>query len=192
MTIETLLTELEHFLTATFAAVDAWFDQPAALLAHLPADQGWTGAEVLNHIGLTNHYLLILIEKGTAKALLNTQGREIASELASLQSPQQRLAAVGVLHAFPWVRPEHMEPRAHPRPLAEVRQLLHEQLAQVLHCLHKLETGQGLLHYTTMSVNGLGKLNVYEYMYFLGQHAQRHLMQLQENTAEYAAATQLS
>jgi hypothetical protein len=192
MTIQPLLTELEDFLTATFAAVDAWFDQPATLLTFPPADQGWTGSEILTHIGLTNHYLLILIEKGTSKALLNTQSRDLASELASLQSPQARLAAIGVLHAFPWVRPDHMEPRDHPRPLPLVRQQLREQLAQALACLHRLPNCEGVLYQTTMSVNDLGKLNVYEYMYFLGQHAQRHVEQLKENATEYVVTTEQS
>jgi hypothetical protein len=39
-----------------------------------------------------------------------------------------------------------------------------------------------------MSVNNLGKLNVYEYVYFLAQHARRHLTQMQDNAAEFAQA----
>ena len=39
-----------------------------------------------------------------------------------------------------------------------------------------------------MTVNGLGKINVYEYSYFLAQHARRHLTQMQDNAAEFAAA----
>jgi hypothetical protein len=38
-----------------------------------------------------------------------------------------------------------------------------------------------------MSVNELGKLNVYEYVYFLTQHARRHLTQMQDNHAEWLA-----
>jgi hypothetical protein len=67
-----------------------------------------------------------------------------------------------------------------------VRQQLHDQLVQALGCLDRLPAGQGVLHQTTMSVNNLGKLNVYEYLYFLAQHARRHVRQLQENAAELA------
>jgi hypothetical protein len=80
-----------------------------------------------------------------------------------------------------------MEPRTHPRPLPAVRKQLHDQLAQLLDCLHRLVQGEGLLYQTTMSVNGLGKLNVYEYLYFLSQHARRHLTQMQHNEAEWLA-----
>jgi hypothetical protein len=187
MEIDRLLGELEADLRDAFALVDSWFDQPASLRAYLPADHGWTIDEVLNHIGLTNHYLLILIEKGTAKALANPHGLNLPAALASYEFPRARLAAIGTLHAFPWARPDHMEPRTYPRPLPVVRQQLHAQLAQTLRVLGRLAKGEGVLHQTTMSVNELGKLNVYEYVYFLAQHARRHLAQMLGNQAEWLA-----
>jgi len=186
--IQPLLAELKSFVTDTFAEVDTWFDLPADLRTYQPADGGWTTDEVLIHIGLTNHYLLILIEKGTAKALANVQGLDLATELAHYQFPREKLASIGVLHAFDWVRPAHMEPRDHPQPLPAVRQQLHAQVAQTLACLDQLPNGEGLRYYTTMTVNGLGKINVYEYVYFLAQHARRHLTQMQANAAEYEAS----
>lgn len=188
MDIQPFLTEVRGSVTDTFAEVDAWFDQPAALRAYPPADGGWTTDEVLTHIGLTNRYLLILVEKGTAKALANAQNLDLATELAYYQFPREKLATIGVLHAFDWVRPGHMEPREHPQPLPAVRQQLHAQLAQTLACLDRLPHGEGLLYATTMTVNGLGRLNLYEYIYFLAQHARRHLTQMRDNAAEYTAA----
>jgi hypothetical protein len=189
MLIADLLAELSSYLTATFALVDEWFDQPAALREYRPADLGWTTNEVLAHIGLTNHYLLILIEKGTAKALANTQGRILVAELAAYEFPREKLAAIGVLHAFAWVRPEHMEPHLNQLPLPAICQQLRDQLAQVLGYLNHLSNSEGLLYKTTMIVNDLGKLNVYEYVYFLAQHARRHLTQMQDNATEFAEAT---
>ena len=185
--ITLLLAELRTELHETFAAVETWFDRPADLGAFVPEDQGWTVDEILNHIGLTNHYLLILIEKGVAKALANVQARSLPEEAAHYCFPREQLAAIGRLRAFPWARPEHMEPRDYPRPLPIVRQQLGEQLTQLLGCLARLAHGEGLLYQTTMSVNGLGKLNVYEYVYFLTQHARRHLTQMQENKVEWLA-----
>jgi hypothetical protein len=85
MPIASLLPELSSYLTDTFALVDQWFDQPAAVREYRPADLGWTTNEVLAHIALTNHYLLVLIQKGTTKALANMQGRDLAAELATYQ-----------------------------------------------------------------------------------------------------------
>jgi hypothetical protein len=42
-----------------------------------------------------------------------------------------------------------------------------------------------VLHKTTMTVNDLGKIDVYEYIHFLAQHGQRHLAQMQKKQAEY-------
>src|SRR4051812_631263 len=109
MEIQPLIAEIRALLTNSFAQVDAWFDQPADLRGYVPADQGWSIDEVLTHIGLTNHFLLILIEKATAKARLNTRGLDLATELAHYQFQREKLDAIGVLHSFAWVRPEHME-----------------------------------------------------------------------------------
>jgi hypothetical protein len=38
-----------------------------------------------------------------------------------------------------------------------------------------------------MTVNELGKIDVYEYIYFLGQHGQRHIIQMQKNLIEFAS-----
>jgi len=35
-----------------------------------------------------------------------------------------------------------------------------------------------------MTVDGLGKINVYEYIQFLSKHAERHIYQMQENKNE--------
>lgn len=51
--------------------------------------------------------------------------------------------------------------------------------------LGRLKNGEGLLYETTMTVNDLGKLNVYEYIYFLSKHAERHIRQMEENRAEF-------
>jgi len=50
--------------------------------------------------------------------------------------------------------------------------------------LERLKNGEGVLYKTTMSVNNLGKINVYEYIYFRIQHRQRHLAQMQKNKTE--------
>jgi hypothetical protein len=42
-----------------------------------------------------------------------------------------------------------------------------------------LSNGEGALYKTTMSVNSLGKIDVYEYIYFLAQHGRRHIGQME-------------
>lgn len=186
MTIRATIAEIERSLTDTFASLDPWFDKDARLRAYRPGSGGWTIDEILEHIGLTNHFLLILIEKGTTKALQNASGLDLQAELSSYVFQRDKLLEIGRHESFAWVRPEHMEPTG-TRPLPEVRLQLKQQVQQCLTSLNKLSNGQGVLYKTTMSVNSLGKINVYEYLYFLAQHGRRHLTQLERNEQEFEA-----
>jgi len=89
--------------------------------------------------------------------------------------------------SFDWIRPEHMEPKGNKSAL-EIKEELLIQLNRCLNQLEKLKNGKGLLYKTTMTVNDLGKLNVYEYVYFLSKHAERHIGQMEENKKEFKAA----
>ncbi|UOQ70084.1 DinB family protein [Hymenobacter cellulosilyticus] len=185
MTLPALIAEISTSLTGTFARIDTWFDKDARLRAYRPAAGGWTIDEVLEHIGLTNHFLLILIAKGTTKALQKAALTELPTTLTHDDFQLDKLTEIGQHQSFAWVRPEHMEPTGS-KPLAEVRMQLREQVQQCLGYLEQLKNGEGLLYKTTMSVNSLGKINVYEYLYFLAQHGRRHLTQLDKNELEFA------
>jgi hypothetical protein len=47
--------------------------------------------------------------------------------------------------------------------------------------LNKIQNGEGVLQTTMMSVNDIGKIDVYSYLYFLAKHAERHVSQMQKN-----------
>lgn len=186
MDIHPIIQETRDFVRATFATIDTWFDQDAALRAYRPASGGWTIDEILEHIGLTNHFLLILIDKGTQKALANVGKVDLHEALRQYTFHRDQLTEVGLHQSFDWIRPAHMEPTG-AKPLAEVRQQLHDQVQRCMHCLDLLPNGEGVLYKTTMTVNDLGKIDVYEYIYFLAQHGQRHVTQMEKNAREYAA-----
>ena len=69
MTFENIHINLKRELIRTFAVMDEWFDKEHPLRCYKPSSGGWSVNEVLEHVMLTNHFLLILIEKGTVKAL---------------------------------------------------------------------------------------------------------------------------
>jgi hypothetical protein len=46
--------------------------------------------------------------------------------------------------------------------------------------LRQLNGGEGALLKVSMSVNKSGRLDVYQWLYFLAQHAKRHISQMQE------------
>ncbi|HEY9004587.1 MAG TPA: DinB family protein [Ohtaekwangia sp.] len=178
MPIKHILINLTRELIRTFAVVDEWFDKEHSLHCYKPASGGWCVHEVLEHIMLTNHYLLVIIEKGCEKALRKHEllaDKNYISEGYTLANPA--LLAIGKNKSFEWQRPEHHRPTGE-KPLEEIRRAIRDQLARCLDTIDQLPGGEGVLHQTTMSVNNLGKLDVYQYIYFLSLHVQRHLQQL--------------
>lgn len=153
------------------------------LLSHRPADGGWTIAEILEHVGLTSHYLLILIDKSAVKAMRKAQGIDPETLRSGHSFDPDRLNNIDRHKSFPWVRPEHMEPTGKVAMSLIVNQLA-DQLVRCLVHLGELSNGEGLLHATTMTVDGLGRLNVYEYVDFLARHVARHITQIQQNIEE--------
>lgn len=180
MHIADLISEIRKHLEDSFASVDRWFDEPEATRNFRPEPGRWTISEVLEHIALTNHFLLILIEKGKQKALNKVAEEDLQAALQDYVFHRDRLDEVGIHRSFEWIRPEHMEPSGKKSP-EELRSLLREQEQQCLAALEKLKNGEGVLYKTTMTVNKLGKIDVYEYIYFLSQHSLRHISQMEKN-----------
>lgn len=183
----TFLNFIRTDLEDTFSQVDPWFDRPAALRHFRPAPGRWTIDEVLEHITLTSHFLLKLIDKGGEKALRLAQRADWREALENYVFHRAELDEVGLYRSFDWVRPEHMEPGGTAAPEA-VRQLMIEQRDRCLDWLDRLSEGEGILYLTTMSVHKLGKLDVYQYIYFLARHARRHIGQLERNEQAYRVA----
>jgi gamma-glutamylcyclotransferase (GGCT)/AIG2-like uncharacterized protein YtfP len=183
MPLHTYLQTIQIHLIRTHARVLAWFDESDATKHYRPADGGWTIMEILEHIALTSHFLMILIEKGTRKALEKVDPAELEAMKQTFHYDLGQLDEIGIHQSFAWVRPEHMEPKGE-KTETEIKNELIEQLHQCLGHLDTLKNGEGLLYKTTMTVNGLGKINVYEYIYFLSKHAERHIGQMEGNWAE--------
>ncbi len=184
MDIKDIIIEIEDFLKTTFREIDLWFEKDSELRNFKPTNGGWTIDQILEHIGLTNHFLLILIDKGTNKALANTLKLDLNEELKNYTFHKDKLTEVGLHKSFNWIRSEHMEPKAE-KTLDQVRQQLKDQVQICLDNLDKLRNGEGVLYKTTMTVNELGKIDVYEYIYFLAQHGQRHITQMEKNEIEF-------
>ena len=186
MKIQTVISTIQNSLVTTFSSIDVWFDKQPELRRYRPTTGGWTINEILEHISTTNHFLLILIDKGTTKSLQNSQNLDLITEIQQYIFDLNKFNEIGIHKSFVWVRPEHMEP-TNSKTSNEVQDQLKQQVQRCFNYLDKLSNGEGLLYKTTMSVNNLGKINVYEYIYFLAQHAKRHITQMKKNEAEFQA-----
>ena len=168
-------------LANTFDELDQRFDHPQAVRAYHPQDGGWAIDEILEHITLTSYFLLLVIRKSTEKSLKRAQTQQIEP---ITENHLEKLEPISDTNAFPWLRPEHMEP-ARAKSLAEVRETMREQQQECLEILAKLGNSAGSLHKVRMSVQDLGKLDVYQWLYFLAMHAKRHIAQIKTVENEY-------
>ncbi len=167
-----------------FEQVDACFDLPAVERAFRPASAGWTIDEILEHVLLTNHYLMLTWRKAVTTALRRTAEGERAP---AGESDLERLRAIGERGTFRWEHPDHMTPRGQ-TSTGEVRERIRRQADECLALLARMPDGEGALFRLHMSVNALGRIDLYEWLYFLVQHARRHLQQVALIRKEFQAS----
>lgn len=182
---ENIISNVEATLIRHAAELDAWFDEEAAL-----PRQGWTVREILEHVMLTNHYLLKLIRKGSAKAIRIARTKGYTGLPSDYCFFNPALEMVGTTDAFPWKTPEHMIPSG-TLPLREVRKTLRDQLYTCLSILDAMPAGEGAYYKITMSVNSIGKLDMYQYLYFLALHEKRHVEQINKRAGMFSEIERL-
>ncbi|MEL7236671.1 MAG: DinB family protein, partial [Chloroflexota bacterium] len=121
-----------------------------------------------------------IIRKGVVKAKKRAQTRSITAT----ESDLDMINVIGDPDAFDWIRPEHMEPTGTPS-LSSVRQSMTEQRDECLSLLRRMPDGEGSLYTVRMSVQELGKIDMYQWIYFLVQHAYRHHIEMLRIQQEY-------
>ena len=67
--IQDIINRIKDELIKTFNDLFYWLKSDDQLLDYCPSNHGWTIRQILEHISLTNHFLLILIRKGTIKSI---------------------------------------------------------------------------------------------------------------------------
>jgi hypothetical protein len=183
---EQIIAELREIITGVFSGIDTWFAKDARLRAFRPARDEWTVDRILEHVLLVNHYLLILIDRGARKAVKKADAKKIEQALEDYELSNPLLEDIGINNSFEWKCPRHMVP-AGSRSSEEIREELSAQKKKLLDYLIMLRNGEGALCKTTMSVHSLGKLDVYQYIYFLLKHMKRHIQQMEGIEKEYCS-----
>lgn len=182
--INQIINKIKTQTESIFGEVDRWFAGNEKVLNYDPENGGWNIRKVLEHISITNHFLLILIKKATIKAIERSETENYADLVADYDLDWNKLNQVGEHKSFYWNRPKHMEPTG-TVSLTSIQDKLHQQVKECMSYLDQLKNGEGVLYKTTMSVNELGKIDVYHYIYFLVQHAKRHLKQMEKIEKEF-------
>ena len=185
--ITDIINRIKVDMTGIFREVNDWFDIPGDLMHYTPESGGWTVRQILEHISLTNYFLLILIRKGVDSSLKKSKTTDYTNRLHGYDLDWKKLKMIGTHKSFGWQSPDHMEP-AGDMSLSEIRSKIQMQYDQCMLYLDQLDKGQGILHTTMMTVNNLGKIDVYHYIYFLAQHAKRHIAQMKQIMGEFVFA----
>lgn len=182
--IHGVINRIKNELIRAFDDLFYWCKSDDQLLDHHPSNNGWTIRQILEHISLTNHFLLILIRKGTVKSIEKASSTDYSDLLVNYDLDWEKLKMIGEHRSFEWNRPEHMEP-TNEIPLSDVKIKLEQQLQECISLIDQISNGEGVLYKTMMSVNNLGKIDVYHYIYFLVQHINRHLRQMEKIRLEF-------
>jgi hypothetical protein len=185
MTPDEITSLLRSLADDAFSRLGYWSSKDAALRAFRPGPGEWNIDEIIEHIMLANRYLLILIKKGAEKAIKKAGRFDIEKALRHYVLANPRLEQIGVNDSFEWKPPAHMLP-AGAQSLFEVWEELKGQKEDILRHISMLAHGEGVLHKTWMSVNSLGGLDVYQYIYFLLMHMRRHIEQMKQNEAGFS------
>jgi hypothetical protein len=183
-----VIQSVREALLTNFRELDTWFEKDFDLLHFKPDTNQWNVREVLEHISLTNYFLLLIINKSTRRALERKRATNTIILPADYQDKFDKIDVIGS-SSFGWIRPEHLEPSGL-QDLRDIRALLKQQFAQCMYNLSLLKNGEGLLVLTNMSVNHLGKLDIYQYIYFLTKHIERHIRQMKRLAGQHAGATE--
>lgn len=182
-----VIQSVREALLTNFRELDTWFEKDFDLLHFKPDTNQWNIREVLEHISLTNYFLLLIINKSTRRALERKRSANAIILPADYQDKFDKIDVIGS-RSFGWIRPEHLEPSGL-QDMRDIRALLKQQFAQCMYNLSLLKNGEGMLVLTNMSVNHLGKLDIYQYIYFLTKHIERHIRQMQRLAKQYDGAS---
>jgi hypothetical protein len=174
MPYQSTIQQVNTKLTETFDHLDYYFDLSEEIRAYHYSPDEWSIDEILEHITLTSHYLMIVIKNSRDKVLKRVKIQSVIGDESDLET----IIRIGDPDAFAWMRPEHMEP-TRAKPMNEVRQTMRSQQRECLAILAQLSNGEGSLHKVRMSVQALGKLDVYQWLFFLAQHAKRHTIEIE-------------
>ena len=167
MALEVINNELEStysYLGALCRKDDHYLQQ------RLPYDDSWTILEHVEHTYLTSHFLLLSLEKSVSKCLQRKKKLHFSADVGHLEEIKE-ISTPGL---FTWNPPQHMIPNKK-LPKAEIESKLKEQAVQLENLLHQVSDGSGTLCKVAMTVHKLGKIDVYQWAYFLTQHAKYHI-----------------
>jgi uncharacterized damage-inducible protein DinB len=168
--------------TELISAFNRMFDVFAIredVLYYQPSNGGWNIYQVLEHVVLANHFLLRIVNKQAERAVqLAAMVKKGNTEPYVLD--RKKLQRMELTGSYIWVPQRYTEPVGD-MPLLQIKMTLHDQLNQILELLNDDKVLEAIERtYVT------GKIDALHYLYFLVQHMQRHLGQVERLKQEFS------
>jgi uncharacterized damage-inducible protein DinB len=173
--VATIRTEL----TSTFNRMLDVFAVREDVLYYQPSNGGWSIYQVLEHVALANHFLLRIVNKQAERAVQLASMVNKKNNIQPYVLDRNKLKGIELTGSYIWVPQRYTEP-AGDMPLLQIKMTLHDQLNQILELLDNnkvLKAVEGT--YVT------GKIDALHYLYFLVQHMQRHVGQVERLKQEF-------
>lgn len=164
--------QIRKELIRSISGLDAWFDKDNSLLELRAAEGSKTVRELIEEVAGINRHLLGLIDLGRTMA-----GNE---DLSGVPAAEYCLMVEEINEALmgkPFEWQLSYQPLTKPS-LEDVRYEIREQLDRCLIHLELLMEGEGNPFKTNLSVANIGRLDVYQSIYFLALHVRRFLCEL--------------
>ncbi|MCU0848030.1 MAG: DinB family protein [Spirochaetes bacterium] len=163
-------------LEETFDEILGLFSLPADKRSAVGKNGDWTINETLEHVSLVNRYLIMTLRRQFSKAVKMPTDQCGPVGAISL-APVKKISDSA---AFTWESPRHMLPTGR-APVDETRNELSGQKAECLRMLEGMKNGEGFRRRITMSVGGMGKIDLYQWIYFIAMHMEWHLSGLRQD-----------
>jgi hypothetical protein len=134
---------------------------------------------VLEHVVLANHFLLRIVNKQAERAVQLANMVNKRNNTQSYVLDRNKLKSMELTGSYIWVPQRYTDP-AGDMPLLQIKMTLHDQLNQSIALLNDSKVLEAIEEtYVT------GKIDALHYLYFLVQHMQRHLGQVERLKQEF-------
>ena len=171
---------IRNELTSAFNRMFDVFAVREDVLYYQPSNGGWNIYQVLEHVALANHFLLRIVNKQAERAAQLANMVNKRNNIQPYVLDRNKLNRMELTGSYIWVPQRYTEPTGD-MPLLQIKMTLHDQLSQSIALLNDNKILEGIERtYVT------GKIDALHYLYFLVQHMQRHLGQVERLKQEFS------
>jgi hypothetical protein len=175
-TVATIRTEL----TSAFNRMFDVFAVREDVLYYQSSNGGWSMYQVLEHVALANHFLLRIVNKQAERAVQLANMVNKKNNIHPYVLDRNKLNRMELTGSYIWVPQRYTEPSGD-MPLLQIKMTLHDQLSQSIALLNDSKILEAIERTYVAD-----KIDALHYLYFLVQHMQRHLGQVERLKKEFS------